>query len=269
MARSCSTICVPVRKDLYQQIIHNPTRFRNWLDQSFGEHPELFPKAFAHGYTLKDQRRSRKRDLTLRRIRCTTTGESFSVRPSFVLPYMVGWTDDVHKPLFLRSFGVPFWALAEVFGQDTMYWYRLEVGLGRYQIVGTTVRQVALPEHLLADEHHQSRDGNTNYIATTVGEGCCLGAAVSETAGAEDLTTAYGVFQKEADHVQPGYQPQTVNLDGWAATHQAWKQLYALVVVLRCFLHGWLNLRSRGKLSPAFAELSRQVWEAFRAQVGS
>ena len=63
-----------------------------------------------------------------------------------------------------------------------MYWYRLEVSLGRNSIVGTTVRQGALPEHLLADEHHQTLDGDKVYIATTVAEGCCLGAAQSATA---------------------------------------------------------------------------------------
>jgi hypothetical protein len=35
--------------------------------------------------------------------------------------------------------------------------------------------------------------------------------------------------------------------------------------VVRCFLHGWLNSRSRGKLSAAFAALSEKVWDAYRA----
>ena len=52
-----------------------------------------------------------------------------------------------------------------------------------------------MPEHLLADEHHQPRDGVKNYIATTVGAGCCLGAALAQTAGAEDLQAAYGGVQ--------------------------------------------------------------------------
>ncbi len=85
---------------------------------------------------------------------------------------------------------VPFWALAHVFGRDATYWYRLEVGLGRNSIVGTTVRHGQLPEHLVADEHHQRRDGVKNYIATTVAAGCCLGAALSQTANAEDLQAA-------------------------------------------------------------------------------
>src|SRR5213076_2223380 len=50
-----------------------------------------------------------------------------------------------------------------------------------------------------------------------------------------------------------------------AATHQAWRALFPLVALLRCFLHGWLNIRSRGKLSDAFAALSDGVWEAYHA----
>ena len=265
MARRCSTLCLPIGKDDYQALIAEPDRFRAWLDQSFRSWPELFPKAFAGGYRLKDLRTSARTGLRLRRIRLKATGESLTVRPSFVLPYMTGHSDDVQGPLFLRAFGVPFWALARVFGKSPMYWYRLEVSLGRYSVAGTTVRRVALPAHLLADEHHQSRDGTKNYIATTVGAGCCLGAALAPTANAEDLTAAYEVFQREAENVQPGYQPETVSVDGWASTHQAWQALFPLAVLLRCFLHGWLNIRSRGKLTDAFTELSRRVWEAYHA----
>ena len=146
-----------------------------------------------------------------------------------------------------------------------MYWYRLEVGLGRNSVVGTTLRRAPLPEHLLADEHHRTRDGVKNYVATTVAAGCCLGAALAETAGAEDLQAAYSVFQQEAQDVQPDYQPQTVSVDGWASTHQAWQALFPLVVLLRCFLHGWLNIRSRGKLTAPFVALSEKVWHAYHA----
>jgi hypothetical protein len=264
LARSCSTICLPIGKDAYLDLVEDPRRFRGWLDQAFRDGPELFPKDFAQGYRLKDDRSSAKTGLRLRRVRLKSTGASFSVRPAFVLPYMAGWTDDAQGPLFLRAFGVPFWAIARVFGKDPSYWYRLEVSLGRNSILGTTARQAALPEHLLADEHHQTRDGAKNYIATTVAEGCCLGAALAQTATAEDLQAAYAVFAQEAKNVQADYQPQTVSVDGWAATHQAWRALFPLVALLRCFLHGWLALRSRGKLSAAFAELSRKVWEAFR-----
>src|SRR5204862_2387072 len=105
-------------------------------------------------------------------------------------------------------------------------------------------------------EHLQPRDGAKNYVATTVAEGCCLGAALAQTAGAEDLHAAYGIYAREARDVRPDYRPRTVSVDGWASTHQAWLALFPPVVLLRCFLHGWLNIRSRGKLSESFAELS-------------
>ena len=62
--------------------------------------------------------------------------------------------------------------------------------LGRNSIVGTTLRTGGLPEDILADEHHQTRDGEKNYVATTVGGGCVLGAAVCEGAGTDDLNIA-------------------------------------------------------------------------------
>ena len=265
MARCCSTICLPVSKDAYLDIVADPARFRHWLDRAFRDCPELFPKAFAQGYCLHDQRTSAKTGLLLRRVCLNATGKSYSVRPSFLLPYMVGHARDVQGPLLLRAFGVPFWALARVFGKGHMYWYRLEVSLGRNSVTGTTVRRAELPKHLLADEHHQTRDGQKNYIATTVGEGCCLGAALAQTAGAQDLEAAYATFKEEAHDVEPDYRPRTVNTDGWAATQQAWLALWPLVALIRCFLHGWLNVRSRGKLSEAFEELSARVWRAFRA----
>jgi len=265
LARRCSTLCLPIGQDDYAALIGDPGRFRAWLDQSFGSWPELFPKAFPDGYCLKDARTSTRAGVRLRRIRLKATGESFSVRPSFLLPYMTGSTEGVQGPLFLRAFGVPFWALARVFGKGAMYWYRLEVSLGRPSVAGTTVRRAELPGHLLADEHHQTRDGTKNYIATTIGEGCCLGAALAPTANADDLTDAYAAFKREAQDIQPGYRPRTVSVDGWAATRQAWQALFPLVVLLRCFLHGWLAIRSRGKLDATFAALSGQVWEAYHA----
>ena len=51
---------------------------------------------------------------------------------------MAGRAADASDPLFLRAFGVPFWALARVFGRDHAYWYRLEVGLGRHSVAGPT-----------------------------------------------------------------------------------------------------------------------------------
>jgi hypothetical protein len=265
MARRCSTVCLPFDQTTYPEVVADPAAFRAALDGLFLDSPELFPEGFGRGYRLKESRTSRKLGLAVRRVRLKATGESFTVRPSFALPYMAGWAPDASGPLFLRAFGVPFWALAFVFGRDPMYWYRLEVALGRNSVAGTTLRRAPVPEHLLADEHHQPRDGQKNYIATTVAADCCLGAALARAAGTEDLREAYGVFGQEAQDVQPGYAPVTVSVDGWASTHQAWLMLFPLAVLLRCFLHGWLNIRSRGKLSEAFVELSGKVWHAYHA----
>ena len=51
---------------------------------------------------------------------------AWSVRPSFVMPFMTARTEEVAHPLFLRKFGVPNWALAEVFHHDPMFWYRMQ-----------------------------------------------------------------------------------------------------------------------------------------------
>jgi len=265
--RGCSTICLPFRQEDYQQFIDDPAAFRAALDRVFADMPELFPRAFDQSYTLKDSYSSKKTGLCLRRIKCKATGEAFLVRPSFVLPYLTARTQEVENALYLRKFGVPFHALARVFGRDAMYWYRLEVSLGRNSIVGTTVRQAALPLQLLADEHHQTRDGDKVYVATTIGEGCCLGAALSPGADEVNLTEAYGVFKKEALDVEPTYRPQTVNTDGWSATRAGWLMLFPLIAVLRCFLHGWLNIRKRGKhLKEIFWTIGEKVWHAFGAE---
>src|SRR5215213_3694796 len=222
MARRCSTICLPIGKDAYQDLVADPSRFRAWLDAAFKDCPELFPEGFASGYVLKDDRVSTKTGVRIRRVRLNASGAAFSVRPSFVLPYQAALTDDVEKPLFLRRFGVPFWALARVFGRGPSFWYRLEVSLGRNSLVGTTVRRAGLPVGLVADEHHQSRDGDKVFVATVVAEGCCLGACVVDTADEAGLTEGYGAFKEEARDVEPGYSPETVNVGGWAATRLAW-----------------------------------------------
>jgi len=265
LTRRDRTICLPVGEEEYGRMVRDAGEFRRFLDGCYRQMPELFPAGFEQGYTIKDLRISVKMGVLLRRI-ALRDGSAYTVRPSFLMPYMTARTEDVKTPLFLRKFGVPYWALAYAFGHDPMYWYRLEVGLGRNSIVGTTVRNREVPEELLADEHHQTRDGQKNYIATTVGGGCVLGAALSESAGTEELKEAYGVFQSEAEDLDPDYTPRTVNTDGWQGTQAAWKALFPLVVVLQCFLHAWLKIRDRAKhLGEQFFQISEKVWDAYHA----
>lgn len=261
----CRTICLPIAEEQYGEVVEDAQRFRRWLEESSRQMPEVFPDGFGKGFQLKDRRMSEKLGIMIRRIELAD-GTAWSVRPSFVMPGMIARTDEVEDGLFLRKFGVPFWAIARVFGRNPMFWYRAECALGRFSVVGTTVRKAEVPEHLLADEHHQKNNRRKRFIATTVGEGCFLGAAVAETAGTQDLTDAYGVFRREVQDVDPDYAPKTVNTDGWQATQQAWKTLFPLVVVLQCFLHAWLKIRDRAKhLGDLFSETSQRVWDVYRA----
>jgi hypothetical protein len=256
---------VPAVEAQYNEVVKDAKRFREWLAGLLERSPELFPEGFGGGFVMKDRRRSKKLGVWLRRIELRDE-RSYLVRPSFVMPYLTARAAEAEHPLFLRKFGVPLWALARVFGRDPMYWLRMECGLGRNSVVGATVRQADVPADLLADEHHQTRDGSKVYLATTVGGGCCLGVSVAPSAGADDLADAYGVFLAEARDVEEGYAPETVNTDGWKGTRAAWVALVPAVVLLRCFLHGWLKIRDRAKnLGQTFYDLSARVWEAYHA----
>ena len=125
VSRGHRTLCLPISEECYRQIIDHPQEFRRMLDECYQRMPELFPRDFVHGYKLKDGRVSSKQDLPIRRI-VLRDGTAYSIRPSFLMPYMTARTEDVEGPLFLRKFGVPYWALTHVFGRDPMSWYRLE-----------------------------------------------------------------------------------------------------------------------------------------------
>ena len=51
-------------------------------------------------------------------------GAVFALRPSFVMPSLIARTAEVEKALSLRQWGVPFDALASIFGRDALFWYR-------------------------------------------------------------------------------------------------------------------------------------------------
>ena len=261
------TIVLPIFEEQYHDIVECPECFRSeWLAPMYSAHPELFPKGFEQGYEMSGHYISKRLNLKIRRIKLRN-GDQYQVRPAFALPMMTGRVQDVEPGLFLRQFNVPYWALARLYGRNISYWYRLETGLGRYSIVGTTVKTVPIPEHLLADEHHEKINGEKIYIATTVAEGCVLGAEVSPTASKEDLQKAYGVFKEEALAVEPKYAPSTVNTDGWSGTIGAWSALFVGVVLIRCFLHAWLRIRDRSKnLKEVFFEIGNRVWEVYYSE---
>jgi hypothetical protein len=101
-ARGPKTICIPCSQVQYERIIDDPVQFREFLDQQIEATPELFPPEIQLGYRMKDLYTSRKTGWRLRRIDLRND-ESYSIRPSFLMPYLSGRTEDVQAPLFFAN----------------------------------------------------------------------------------------------------------------------------------------------------------------------
>lgn len=276
VAKPNKRVILPIGIEAYQEMIGDSARFRAWLDGMIETYPELFPVEIGEGYVLHDTLPEssklpgvRFRRIELKAINAEGKREVLTIASSAVMPYMTGLTDEVEKALFLRRFGVPYWGLTYVFGRDDSYWYRMTAGIGRLEIVSTTVKALdKMPEHVLADEKHVHFNGEKGYIATTVGDDCVLGASLALSADEEALTEAYGRFREEAHHLVPNYAPKTVNTDGWKATQNAWRALFATTVIIECFLHAFLKIRDRCKkrLKPLFPSIKQQVWDIYHAE---
>jgi hypothetical protein len=101
-AREPKTICIPCSRQEYERIVDDPARFREFLDRLIQDTPELFPPEIHRGYRMKDVYTSRKTGWKLRRID-TRDDESYSLRPSFLMPYLSGRAADVQAPLSSAS----------------------------------------------------------------------------------------------------------------------------------------------------------------------
>lgn len=256
-------ICIDLDQETYDDIWGDPAKVRLHIENMMAQHPELFPAEIQDGFVLSGMlRESRKLPgIRLRQIRIQ--GVAYSLRPSFVMPYFAGTTEEVEKPLLLMAHGVPRWLITEVFGRNDMFWDRHFERLGRNSIVGTTLSDPAsLPDHLAADEHHVKWQGQKGYVATTAAGGCLLGVALTDEADQTHLEEAYGVFAKEAKELSPNYQPKTVNTDGWWATQNAFKALFTGIVPILCFLHGFLKVRDRCYKDH---DLHERIWDVYHA----
>lgn len=249
--------------------------FRTEVDQYIEKWPELFPAEIKLGYELHGKRSSKKLpEFEMRRIKLferDAEGKTIvlSIKPSSVMPYMTGYTDEVEKAHYLRQFGVPYSALTYVFGRNDSYWYRQTTHFGRYSLVQTTIQQPEnLPQDLLADEKHSRLQGQKCYIATTVGDDCVLGAAVTTAADQPALTDGYQTFKDEAQWFRPDYQPKTVNTDGWLATQNSWLFLFPLITVIECILHAFISIRSRckKKYGKVWPEIQEKFWDIYDAK---
>lgn len=255
-------LCVPITRQQYDEIWRDARALRVFLDEKLKEHPELFPESMKEGYELTGcLPESRKMPgICMRQLR--TGGIAYGVRPSFIMPYMSGTTDELDDPLFLFSLGVPYWGLTRVFGHNDMYWHRHIERLGRNSIVGTTVQQAChLPLHIAADEHHADWCGEKGYVPMTVGEGVILGIALTSGADEKSLTDAYATFSEESKDLDPSYTPKTINTDGWTATQNAFLSLFPTITIILCFLHGFLKVKDRCR---KLHDLHRRIWDVYR-----
>lgn len=265
--RGTKQICLGMNETIFQDILSDTRRLRQFLDEQMQQHPELFPEVMREkGYWLDgyEPESTKMPGIALRRLRIRGTNDVYFLRPSFVMPYMAGRVADVEKGLYLRSFGVPYEAIVYCFGHNPMYWFRLESRLGTNSLVGTTVRVPdQLPSDLVADEYHTTINREKVYAGVTAGAGVVLGVGFAPTANEDGLRAAYGDFQQEAENLKPGYQPRSVNTDGWPATRLAWRALYPLIAMVLCFLHGFLKVRDRCRRK--LPELRQRIWDVYRA----
>ena len=259
-------ICLPFPQETYNETVSDAPQFRLYIDGMISQCPELSPPEAGDGWRAKDSHISKKQDVMIRRTEIA--GIAHTVRPSFVMPYMTGMTDDAEKALILRRFSVPFRAPAYVFGRDPMHWQRMEQSLGRNSIAGTTVREAeSLPGHLVADEKHTRIGGGKACVATTVAEGCVPGVSVTVSAGEDALKEACAVYKDEARDVTPDYSPETVNTDGWKAAMNAWKSLFPSVTLILCFPHVFISIRDRAKkkFGEIYDEAAEKLWDCYDA----
>ena len=100
--RGQKTICIPCSQQEYERVVDDPGRFRTFLDRHSEATPELFPPEFRRGSRMKDVYTSRKTGWKLRRIELRDL-RCYLVRPSFLMPYLSGRTEDAQAPLFSAS----------------------------------------------------------------------------------------------------------------------------------------------------------------------
>jgi hypothetical protein len=263
------TIVIPIDVEIYKSFLKDKKLAREIIDDRYSIYPDLFPSEMQNGYSLNGSTRVSKKQKGFLMRQILINNETYRVRPSFMLPYNKGLVSEVSKALFLKKFGVPFWALAFVFGHTPMWWYRLYLSLGHYDLVGTTIYEPEnLPINLIADEHHIMVKGEKKYVATTVAEGCFLGMSVCDGANEASLLSGYQEFKDEALLLKPDYEPETVNTDGWFATQNAWSKLFVSIQIIECFLHAFLKVRDRAtkKMEDFFLTASDKIWNAYRAK---
>lgn len=259
-------IRLPISEDEYKVKIANHLLFRQWLETLPNNCKMLFGEDFDSGFNFHDIRYSKKMDLHYRRVIFIKTGHIYTIQPSFVMPYLSGKTHECKQGLLLLLRGSSLDSVVECYGENQEKWLNRLQHLGRFSLVGTTVKDPnLLPKDLTSDEKITFWNGNEVYACITTGDNCILGADISHTEDEQGLKQSYQVFKSEAQQLASDYQPVSVNTDGWASTRKAWKSLFENSTLILCFLHAYIKIRSISKKENHRNELFTQVWNAYKA----
>ena len=64
------------------------------------------------------------------------------------------------------------------------------------------------------------------------------------------------------------YYPKSINTDGWQATLNTMAYLFPLAVLIRCFLHAFLKIRTEAKrkFQEEFDSCAKLVWNCYRSE---
>src|SRR3989442_13351411 len=85
------SLCVPFDSaEHYAACVADTKSYRQHQTAYIGQHPVLFPARMREGFVLHDKSSSIKQQVMLRRLELKATAEGFLVRPSFLMPSMVG-----------------------------------------------------------------------------------------------------------------------------------------------------------------------------------
>ena len=107
--RKAKSICLPFASEAsYPSCMEDRVQCRSYIMEQDRLQPELFPQALREGCTFHGFLHSKKQALPMRRIKLRTNGEQYQIRPSFMMPYMIGRIEEVEKALYYRRGGVPF-----------------------------------------------------------------------------------------------------------------------------------------------------------------
>ena len=95
---------------------------------------------------------------------------------------------------------------------------------------------------------------------------CILGVDVVESADTKALLRGYESFRSEARALNPNYQPETVNTDGWDHTQAAWQTLFPSITIVLCFLHVVLDVQQRCRRNKTLRQkLTDRLWHVYKA----